>query len=729
MPNFNRFHVVVVVALQCIPVVANAQNIPQLDDLLNITLDATVGNYGFFGSTAAIQFGDGTRWYHATGVTGPKHASQGGRDLTVADRFHIGSQTKTYTGTVVLKLIDAGVVKLTDTLEDWYQRAPYVMHTLSVMPQELREIVTVHDLLSMRSGLPEPLGGGDPYTPDQTVLDVWNAKAGKYDLTVQQLLVASLGLGSTMTPGDQNTFEYSNMNFMLAGLIAEAASCELGECKSIRELITELVIDAEGLQNTIYPVGTEWGTDHHTNGSWDYYGVVSDFTETFPSVPNAAGAMISNIDDQLAWLIEVTTNAHGTISADMFEERFKHTRDMNGGVGDIRAGYGLAIYGQHSSDTGAFMVGHGGELSGYQTLMFQYPGDESSTLDDLFVVANVNTFLNVKNSRTFGAVDINGMYYDLQRTAEMYDTFEAAPDGCQSDASGMVCSGTTLAETTMPVFQTNLTIQPSGQRWVASQVEFDEAVPTWVLYGNDKIGVSITDSTVTVEDQGRILGYGNGARLLDLSGATNQIDIKGELTVIGKSAVAINASSPSDDRINVILGGTVNGDIVATQGADELMVGGTVNGDITLGQTARLFGAGNIKGMVSGSGTIIPGSPVATGQQAMTVTRYEAKGGTLEIAVFGVDGGASSLLVDLQLSEGFHVPQTGLAILEGGTLRLTGTAPVDDQMILLLHSENGVTGTFETVDDPFKILGTTENGVTSEIVYTDKSVFLRSRVN
>ncbi|MFT7370488.1 MAG: CubicO group peptidase (beta-lactamase class C family) [Octadecabacter sp.] len=729
MFSFNRFYVIAVVAFQYFPAVASAQNIPQLDDLLNITHDATIGNYGFFGSTAAIQFGDGSRWSHATGVTGPKNASQGGRDLTVEDRFHIGSQTKTYTGTVVLKFVDAGVIGLTDTLEDWYQRAPYVMHALSVMPQDLREMVTVHDLLSMRSGLPEPLGGADPYTPDKTVLDVWNAKSGQYDLTVQQLLVASLGLGSTMTPGDENTFEYSNMNFMLAGLIAEAASCESGECKSIRELITELVITSEGLHNTIYPIGVEWGTDKHTNGSWNYYGAESDFTETFPSVPNAAGAMISNIDDQLTWLVEVTTNTHRTISAEMFEERLKHTREMNSMVGEERAGYGLAIYGQHSLGTGAFMIGHGGELSGYQTLMFQYPGEDNTDLDDLFVVANVNTFLNIHKSRSFGAADINNIYYDLQRTAVMYDTFEAAPDGCQSDASGIVCNGNTLAETTMPVFQTNLTIKPSGQRWVASQVTFDEAVPTWVFYGNDQIGVSVADSNVKVEYQGRLEGYGNGATLLDLSGTMNQIDIEGELTVIGKSSVVIDASSPSEDRIDVKIGGTVNGDIVATEGADQLFVEGTVNGDITLGRTARLIGAGNIYGMVSGAGTTIPGSSDETVQKSMTVTRYEANGGTLEIAVFGPEGSASSLLVDLQLSGGFDVPQTGLAIVEGGTLRLTGTQPVDDQMILLLHSDKGVSGTFATFENSLKTLGTTENDVTLDIVYTDKSVFLRSRLN
>ena len=51
----------------------------------------------YSGATAGVQFSDGSRWFGASGVTGPESASEGGRHLTVDDRFHIGSQTKTYT--------------------------------------------------------------------------------------------------------------------------------------------------------------------------------------------------------------------------------------------------------------------------------------------------------------------------------------------------------------------------------------------------------------------------------------------------------------------------------------------------------------------------------------------------------------------------------------------------------------------------------------------------------
>lgn len=726
MRKSHVFKGIFVSLVSIIPTLSTAQNIPNLGALLDVTHAATTGNYGFFGSTAAIQFGDGSRWSNAAGLTGPDNASQGGRALNVADRFHIGSQTKTYTGTVVMQLIDQGLISFEDTLETWYKRQPYVMQALQVMQPDLRKIVTVHDLLSMRTGIPEPLSGADPYTPKETVLNVWNAKTGKYDLTVEQLLVASLGQNPTMTPGDEGTFEYSNMNFMLLGLIAEAASCELGSCKTIRELITDLVT-SEGLDNTIYPIGTEWGTDAHTNGTWDYFGVNSDFTETTPSVPNAAGAMISNIDDQLDWLVEVTTNRHGTLSPETFAKRFERTSDMNGMVGLERAGYGLAMYGQHSLDTGALMLGHGGELSGYQTLMFRYPGDASTDLDDLFVVANVNTFLNVQNKRIFPASDIHSMYYDLQRSAAMYDMFEATPDGCTSDGGGIVCTGTTLADTTIPVFETTLTIQPSGQRWVAPQVNFDVSVPTWVFYGNDETGVAATNATINIENQGKLEGYGNGMTLLQTDGSSNSINISGEMRAIGDTAIAIDASAQSNDMIVINSDGVLNGDVSAIGGADRVSVAGALNGDVKTGADASIDGAGTITGMVSGSGRLRPGILGEDNPNAMTLGRYEATGGILEITIFGPQGGASSLLVDQQISESFNIPETGIAVLTNGTLRLGGTPPTDDQFILLLHADQGLTGTFAKIEDPAGMLSADNLTIQSEIVYTDNSVFLRSR--
>ncbi|WP_176439211.1 serine hydrolase [Puniceibacterium sediminis] len=692
---------------------------------MDTTHESTVGEFGFFGSTAAIQFGDATRWTNATGVTGPASASEGGRALVVEDRFHIGSQTKTYTGTVVLQFVDDGVVSLDDTLQDWYTLQPTATAALSVMPQSLRETLTVHDLLSMRTGVAEYLGGPDPNNPGRTVLDVWNANAGNYDLTRQQLLTASLALAPTMTPGDQSTFEYSNANFMMAGIIAEAASCQAGNCRDIGQLITDEVITPLNLTDTLYPIGTEWGTTQHTNGTWDYYGTLTDFSETTPSVPNSAGAMISNIEDQLTWLVELTTNAQGILDAATFAERLQNTTDMNGMVGTVAGGYGLGIYGQHSLETGAFMLGHGGEISGYQTLMFHFPGDLNTSLDDLFIVGNINTFLNIPSDRAFLPSDINSIYYDLQKTVLLYNAYQANPNGCTSNAGGTTCTATTVADTTIVVGNT-FTIQPSGQRWVSPAVDFDAAVPTYVFYGDNATGVTATDTAVTVEADGILEGYGNSLTLLQLGGTANTVDISGEIEATGSDAVAIDASAGSNDTITVTSAGNVTGDILATGGSDVLRVDGAVLGDITLGSAARLEGSGMVMGMVAGPGTVIPGTPNSTAASSMTVARFEPTGGALEITVFGSAGTANILLVDEQKSEGFAVSDTGIAVLNGSTLRLSGTPLSGDFQAPILTATNGVTGTFSQIEDTADLLDPAPGRLQYDLIYTADSVLLTS---
>ncbi|EXJ16187.1 serine hydrolase [Imhoffiella purpurea] len=678
---------------------AGAQDADTFSSYLDIAQDALVGQHGFYGVTSAIEFGDGTRWSHATGTTGPASASQGGRALTVNDRFHIGSQTKTYTGTVVLQYVGEGVVGLDDTLQEWYERQPEATSALGVMTQQQRETFTVRDLISMRSGIPEYLSGEDPNHPGTTILTTWNDRNGDYDLTRAQLVAAALAEGSTMTPGDQSTFEYSNTNFTLAGIIAEAASCEAGDCKSIEELITERVIEPLGLTDTLYPTGTEWGSDQHTNGTWNDYGDLTDFTFTTPSVPNSAGAMISNVQDQLDWLIELTTNRDGILDPEVFAERLRNTHIMNGDVGIIEAGYGFAIYGQHSTETGVFMLGHGGELSGYQTLMFHFPGDPSTTEDDLFIVSDVNTFLSFPADRQFTPADINDYYYDLQETVAILDAFLSDPNGCTTSDAGTSCRGTTVSDQLRDMTR-SFTVEPSGYRWVNADIGFDAPVPTYVFYGHDTTATRMTDGRILIEDQGILKGYGNDLTLIRLEGSANTVRVNGEIETIGANAVAIDASSPSNDRISIGTGGTLSGDILITRGSDRLQVEGVVTGDVSTGVDSRVLGNGRINGLVSGSGTITPGDRTQVG--TLTVTRYEAADGTLEIDVDGAASRADRLAVVEQTAttEDYAVADTGVAILDAGTLRLRGTAPEGDVQLPILTAANGISGRFASIEGP-----------------------------
>jgi D-alanyl-D-alanine carboxypeptidase len=66
----------------------------------------------------------------------------GGEAVTVDDHFRIGSNTKTWTGTVVLQLVDEGKVALDDPISDYFPDIPN------------GDNITIANLLEMRSTLP-----------------------------------------------------------------------------------------------------------------------------------------------------------------------------------------------------------------------------------------------------------------------------------------------------------------------------------------------------------------------------------------------------------------------------------------------------------------------------------------------------------------------------------------------------------------------------------------------
>ena len=90
---------------------------------------------------------------------------------------------------VILKYVDADILDLDQSIQTW-------LPDLTVMSKELREQVTIRDLISQRSGIAEYLNAQDPSTPGQTILDSWNAANGRYDLSPSQLVEAALTLGA-----------------------------------------------------------------------------------------------------------------------------------------------------------------------------------------------------------------------------------------------------------------------------------------------------------------------------------------------------------------------------------------------------------------------------------------------------------------------------------------------------------------------------------------------------
>jgi D-alanyl-D-alanine carboxypeptidase len=147
--------------------------------------------------------------------------------------FQIGSNTKAFTAALILKLEAAGKLGLDDTIGRWLPQYP-----------AWRD-VTIRSLLNMTSPIPN-------YS--ETV------EIGEIEAADIHHQFSDKDLIGFVDPGNGHSFPpatgwfYSNTNYILAGLIIEAASG-----LSYERALTTMIIEPLGLNDTFYPDGPHPG--------------------------------------------------------------------------------------------------------------------------------------------------------------------------------------------------------------------------------------------------------------------------------------------------------------------------------------------------------------------------------------------------------------------------------------------------------------------------------------
>ncbi|MGW0392681.1 serine hydrolase domain-containing protein [Streptomyces sp. NPDC003042] len=245
----------------------------------------------------------------------------------------IGSETKTFTVTALLKLVDQGKVGLDDPIGTY----------ISGVPNGDR--ITLRQLAGMRSGLFN-YSEDDAFAKE--LLDHPERR-----LTPRQLLDYAFEHPVQFQPGEK--FEYSNTNLILLGLVVEKVTG-----RPLADVIRQEVLEPAGLRRTFFPTGAQFPEPHphgYTTGSG---GKTVDATDWNPSWAWAAGAMVSNLEDLRSW---ARTLATGTLLTPATQaERLKTTS-----IGIPGAGYGLGIFNVQG------WIGHNGSLPGYESLTIYLP--------------------------------------------------------------------------------------------------------------------------------------------------------------------------------------------------------------------------------------------------------------------------------------------------------------------------------------------------------------------
>jgi D-alanyl-D-alanine carboxypeptidase len=237
-------------------------------------------------------------WIGDRGWTTVGGSTQIGKRITptFADHTRIGSVTKTFTGTVILQLVDEGKLKLDESIAKWFPTAPEASQ------------ITIRELGNMSSGI-------DTYTADEAITDryfthpqtIWKA---------DELIAGGLAGERKFAPG--KGFFYSDTNTLMLGKIAEAVTG-----KSIGTLLRERIFQPLKLKGTSFPATTKIPAPF-----WNGYtaqGVegtkVRDSTHWSPTFAGAAGQVISTLPDLHRWAIALGTGS--LISKGAQQQRLK----------------------------------------------------------------------------------------------------------------------------------------------------------------------------------------------------------------------------------------------------------------------------------------------------------------------------------------------------------------------------------------------------------------------
>ncbi|MFJ8105663.1 serine hydrolase domain-containing protein [Streptomyces sp. NPDC096132] len=281
-----------------------------------------------------------------------------GRAMNPGLSMRIGSETKTFTVTALLQLVDDGEIGLDDTIDRYIDDVPN------------GDRITLRQLAGMRSGLFN-------YSEDE---DFFKALTSDPDrrFTPQQLLDYSFKHPVLFQPGAE--FNYCNTNLILLGLVVEQISGQ-----RLNDYIQEHILDPAGLTHTLFPVGTEFPTPH-AQGYTDQTatGAVEDSANWDPSWAWAAGAMISRLQDLRIWARTVATGVlpDGSRMISPATQRQRLTTPPTPIPG---AGYGLGIFNVQG------WIGHNGSLPGYESLTIYLPQAQAT------LVVVLNTDINYKN--------------------------------------------------------------------------------------------------------------------------------------------------------------------------------------------------------------------------------------------------------------------------------------------------------------------------------------------
>jgi len=258
--------------------------------------------------------------------------------VTPSTVFRIGSITKQFTSAAILKLVDAGRLKLDD---EWNKLVPKF-----AFPGKK---ITVRQLLNHTSGIKSFTGLGKKYREIES-------KRIKH----KELFALIAKEPFDFEPGEG--FKYNNSGYYLLGVLIEKISG-----KSYERFLSSEIYSAAGVKQTRYG-GAQAIVAHRARGYTRSGGAVANAKIISMRPPFAAGALLSTTRDLHRW----NRSLHGGKVVSKESYRKMITPVGKGVLGPRGYAFGLVIDKKH----GEARISHAGGIAGCNTFLAYYPARE-----------------------------------------------------------------------------------------------------------------------------------------------------------------------------------------------------------------------------------------------------------------------------------------------------------------------------------------------------------------
>lgn len=241
-----------------------------------------------------------------------------GGDLTIDTPMYIGSVSKQFCAAAIMMLCEQEKLSLEDTLDKYFPE------------YELGKDITIKNLLSMRSGIPNNMEGvADYISTDKTESE--NIIIIKDWIFTQHLIFEP-----------DTKLEYSNANYFLLGNIVEQVSGQ-----HYQSFIREYIFDPLKMTSSGFVSEVETNPDFSKSLSYDTF----TFNDNAEGLLKGMGDIVSNAYDMEKWMTALKSGK--VVSKQSFEEMIS---DHSPDYGDK---YGYGIKGMYRG------VGHDGQIGAY----------------------------------------------------------------------------------------------------------------------------------------------------------------------------------------------------------------------------------------------------------------------------------------------------------------------------------------------------------------------------